>query len=124
MGNDLWLRSGMNLRAIEINREILSLLRCDTTWRFRGLIAFCHPLAEQPGLALVVHLNGEGDVMKTRALKQAIDKPSFDFASGGTRRAQKQGRHPDLRASGPGHQPRDVHMEKSSAKDTSDGSRV
>ena len=47
MVNDLGLGSGMNLRAIQIMREIVSLLQCDTTWGFRELIAFCDQMTKQ-----------------------------------------------------------------------------
>src|SRR5258707_488705 len=72
------------------------LLHVDTTWKFREMIAFRDRIAHNLGLRLLVHTNAEGvakginpfthgsgihtDVMKTQALKQALDKYAFDAA--------------------------------------------
>jgi len=84
------------------------LLHIDTTWKFRAMIAFRDAVAKQPGTQLIVHTNEEGlraginpftsgsrlhtDVMKTQALKQALDKYRFDAAFGGARRDEEKSR--------------------------------
>ncbi len=84
------------------------LLHVDTTWKFREMIAFRDRLAAEPGLRLLVHVNREGlaqgvnpfthgsavhtDVMKTQALKQALDSHGFDAAFGGARRDEEKSR--------------------------------
>src|ERR1700733_3826245 len=82
------------------------LLHVDTTWKFRAMIEFRDAVAKQPGTHLIVHTNEEGlraginpftsgsrlhtDVMKTQALKQALDKYRFDAAFGGARRDEEK----------------------------------
>ena len=84
------------------------LLHVDTTWKFREMIAFRDRLAREPGLTMLVHVNREGlaqgvgpfthgsavhtDVMKTQALKQALDGHGFDAAFGGARRDEEKSR--------------------------------
>jgi sulfate adenylyltransferase subunit 2 len=84
------------------------LLHVDTTWKFREMIAFRDETVKQLGLKLIVHINKEGvaqgvgpfshgsqihtDVMKTQALKQALDKGGFDAAFGGARRDEEKSR--------------------------------
>jgi sulfate adenylyltransferase small subunit len=86
------------------------LLHVDTTWKFREMIAFRDQLtgARRSGFELLVHTNQEGarrastrsthgsnkytGVMKTDALKQALDKYGFDAAFGGARRDEEKSR--------------------------------
>jgi len=84
------------------------LLHIDTTWKFREMIAFRDATAQRLGLDLIVHVNQEGlergidpirsgsalhtQVMKTEALKQALDKHGFDAAIGGARRDEEKSR--------------------------------
>jgi sulfate adenylyltransferase subunit 2 len=84
------------------------LLHVDTTWEFRELIEFRDATAKRFGLDLLVHINEEGiasginpvdyspsvytDVMKTVALRQALDKYGFDSAIGGARRDEEASR--------------------------------
>jgi sulfate adenylyltransferase subunit 2 len=84
------------------------LLHVDTTWKFRAMIEFRDAVAKQPGTQLIVHVNEEGlraginpftsgsrlhtDVMKTQALRQALDKYRFDAAFGGARRDEEKSR--------------------------------
>jgi sulfate adenylyltransferase subunit 2 len=84
------------------------LLHIDTTWKFRAMIEFRDAVARQPGTQLIVHTNEDGlraginpftsgsrlhtDVMKTQALKQALDKYRFDAAFGGARRDEEKSR--------------------------------
>jgi sulfate adenylyltransferase subunit 2 len=84
------------------------LLHVDTTWEFDDVIQFRDKTARETGLNLIVHVNEEGvkrgvnpidfspstytDVMKTEALKQALDKYKFDAAIGGARRDEEPSR--------------------------------
>ena len=84
------------------------LLHIDTGWKFREMIAFRDQTARQCGFELLVHINEEGRarginpitsgsalhtaVMKTEALKQALDHHRFDAAFGGARRDEEKSR--------------------------------
>jgi sulfate adenylyltransferase subunit 2 len=84
------------------------LLHVDTTWKFRAMYEFRDAMAKKLGMELIVHVNEEGlargigpfthgsavhtDVMKTEALKQALDKYGFDAAFGGARRDEEKSR--------------------------------
>jgi sulfate adenylyltransferase subunit 2 len=84
------------------------LLHIDTGWKFREMIAFRDDTARRLALDLVVHTNEEGRVrginpiasgsalhtavMKTEALKQALDRHRFDAALGGARRDEEKSR--------------------------------
>ncbi len=84
------------------------LLHIDTGWKFREMIAFRDATAARLGLDLRVYTNPEGvrlginpfthgsevhtDVMKTQALKQALDANRFDFVVGGARRDEEKSR--------------------------------
>jgi len=83
------------------------LLHVDTTWKFREMIAFRDETARRLNLNLLVYTNQEGldreinpfsgsalhtHVMKTEALKQALDKYGFDAAFGGARRDEEKSR--------------------------------
>ncbi|PXX87003.1 sulfate adenylyltransferase subunit CysD, partial [Halomonas heilongjiangensis] len=84
------------------------LMHVNTTWKFREMIAFRDRMAAESGMELIEHINEEGraaginpfdhgssgytDVMKTQALKQALDKYGFDAAFGGARRDEEASR--------------------------------
>jgi sulfate adenylyltransferase subunit 2 len=84
------------------------LLHVDTTWKFRAMYEFRDRMARQLGMQLLVHVNRDGlaqgigpfthgsqvhtDVMKTQALKQALDQHGFDAAFGGARRDEEKSR--------------------------------
>jgi sulfate adenylyltransferase subunit 2 len=84
------------------------LLHIDTTWKFRDMIEFRDRMAREIGFELIVHTNPEGlaqginpfehgsknytDIMKTQALKQALDAGGFDAAFGGARRDEEKSR--------------------------------
>jgi sulfate adenylyltransferase subunit 2 len=84
------------------------LMHVDTTWKFRDMYAFRQRIVAESGMKLIVHVNEEGqrmginpfvhgsaihtDVMKTQALKQALDKHRFDAAFGGARRDEEKSR--------------------------------
>jgi sulfate adenylyltransferase subunit 2 len=97
------------------------LLHVDTGWKFADMIAFRDRTAKALGLDLIVHTNADGrtrgvnpvdyapslytDVMKTQALKQALDAHGFDAAFGGARRDEEASRAKERVFSfrGPGH---------------------
>jgi sulfate adenylyltransferase subunit 2 len=84
------------------------LLHIDTTWKFREMIAFRDRIAAETGMKLTVHINrqrlAEGvspftydserytAMMKTEALKQALDAGGFDIILGGARRDEEKSR--------------------------------
>ncbi len=84
------------------------LLHIDTTWKFREMIAFRDRIAAETGMKLLVHTNrqrlAEGvspftydserytTMMKTEALKQALDEGQFDIILGGARRDEEKSR--------------------------------
>ena len=84
------------------------LLHVDTGWKFREMYAHRDEIAALPGVRLIVHRNEEGvarginpithgsavhtDVMKTQALRQALDLHRFDAAFGGARRDEERSR--------------------------------
>jgi sulfate adenylyltransferase subunit 2 len=84
------------------------LLHVDTTWKFRDMIAFRDRTVRELGLELIVHTNRDGvarginpidyppstytDIMKTQALRQALDAHAFDAAFGGARRDEEASR--------------------------------
>jgi sulfate adenylyltransferase subunit 2 len=89
-------------------RPPFPLLHVDTTWKFRDMITFRDQTAQVLGLELVIYVNREGlsrginpissgsllhtQVMKTDALKQALDAHGFDAALGGARRDEEKSR--------------------------------
>jgi len=84
------------------------LLHIDTTWKFRDMYAMRDRMAKEARMRLLVHINQEGlargvnpfshgslvhtTVMKTEALKQALDLHRFDAAFGGARRDEESSR--------------------------------
>jgi sulfate adenylyltransferase subunit 2 len=86
----------------------IPLLHIDTTWKFRAMYEFRDQVATREGIRLLVHTNPEGiaqginpishgsqihtDVMKTQALRQALDLHGFDAAIGGARRDEERSR--------------------------------
>ena len=107
------------------------LLHIDKLWKFREMIAFRDETARRLGLRLIVHTNEEGvrrginpitsgsalhtAVMKTEALKQALDRHGFDAALGGARRDEEKSRAKErvfsLRSASHGWDPRNQRPE-------------
>ncbi len=95
-------------KAFAPARSPIPLMHIDTGWKFREMIAFRDRRADETGIALRVHTNPDGvaqgigpithgatvhtDVMKTQALKQALDLGGFDAAIGGARRDEEKSR--------------------------------
>jgi sulfate adenylyltransferase subunit 2 len=84
------------------------LLHIDTTWKFKEMISFRDEVVAEAGVKLLVHTNQEGvaaganpfdtgiseytRIMKTVALRQALDEHAFDAAIGGSRRDEEKSR--------------------------------
>jgi sulfate adenylyltransferase subunit 2 len=108
IGKDSAVMLHLAMKAFYPAKPPFPLLHVDTTWKFRDMIAFRNRIAKDLGLELLVHINQEGlakginpfthgsaihtDVMKTQALKQALDKYGFDAAFGGARRDEEKSR--------------------------------
>ncbi len=108
IGKDSSVMLHLALKAFFPARPPFPFLHVDTTWKFREMISFRDETAKRLGLDLLVHINREGieaginpfqhgstvhtDIMKTQALKQALDKYRFDAAFGGARRDEEKSR--------------------------------
>jgi len=108
IGKDSSVMLHLAMKAFFPARPPFPFLHVDTTWKFREMIRFRDETAKRLGLDLIVHVNQEGvdrgigpfthgsavhtDVMKTQALKQALDKYGFDAAFGGARRDEEKSR--------------------------------
>jgi sulfate adenylyltransferase subunit 2 len=108
IGKDSTVLLHLARKAFFPERPPFPMLHVDTTWKFRDMIAFRDRTAAAFGLDLIVHTNREGlargmdpirhapsiytDVMKTQALKQALDQHGFDAAFGGARRDEEASR--------------------------------
>lgn len=84
------------------------LLHVDTTWKFRAMYEHRERIAKESGMKMLVYINQQGvdegvnpfthgsnyhtDVMKTQALKQALDLHGFDVIFGGARRDEEKSR--------------------------------
>jgi sulfate adenylyltransferase subunit 2 len=108
IGKDSAVMLDIALKAFYPAKPPFPLLHVDTTWKFRAMIEFRDRMAGKLGLDLLVYTNPDGlaqgigpfthgsavhtDVMKTQALKQALDKYGFDAAFGGARRDEEKSR--------------------------------
>jgi len=108
IGKDSAVMLHLAMKAFFPAKPPFPLLHVDTTWKFREMISFRDERVRELGLELLVHTNADGvatgvgpfshgsavhtDVMKTQALKQALDKWHFDAALGGARRDEEKSR--------------------------------
>lgn len=108
VGKDSAVMLQLALKAFFPGKPPFPLLHVDTTWKFREMIEFRDRHTRELGLELIVHTNQDGvskgvnpftygskrhtDIMKTEALKQALDKYRFDAAFGGARRDEEKSR--------------------------------
>jgi len=108
IGKDSSVMLHLARKAFFPGKPPFPLLHIDTGWKFREMIAFRDETARQLGLDLRVHSNEEGKarginpitsgsalhttIMKTEALKQALDRHGFDAAFGGARRDEEKSR--------------------------------
>jgi len=108
VGKDSSVLLHLLVKAFYPARPPIPLLHVDTGWKFGEMIAFRDQRARETGVELRTHTNPEGaaagigpvshgatvhtDIMKTQALKQALDKWGFDAAIGGARRDEEKSR--------------------------------
>ena len=108
VGKDSSVLLHLLLKAFHPARPPMPLLHVDTGWKFREMITFRDRRIAETGVELRIWTNPEGvaqgigpishgatvhtDVMKTQALKQALDKWQFDAAIGGARRDEEKSR--------------------------------
>ena len=108
IGKDSSVMLHLARKAFYPGKPPFPLLHVDTTWKFKEMISFRDQMAEESGMELLVHINEEGvdmgvgpfshgsarhtDIMKTQALKQALNKYKFDAAFGGARRDEERSR--------------------------------
>ncbi len=108
IGKDSAVMVHLALKAFHPGTVPFPLLHVDTTFKFKEMIEFRDKFCKENNLKLLVHTNEEGreayinpfdhgsshytNVMKTDALKQALDKYGFDAAFGGARRDEERSR--------------------------------
>ncbi len=106
IGKDSAVMLRLAMKAFAPGKPPFPLLHVNTTWKFREMIAFRDQTVRELGLQLIEHVNAEGvaqginpfdhaaftDIMKTAALRQALDSHGFDAAFGGARRDEEKSR--------------------------------
>lgn len=108
IGKDSSVLLHLLLKAFYPAKPPFPVMHIDTLWKFQEMISFRDQRAEETGVELLVHTNPQGieqninpfihgsavhtDLMKTQALKQALDKYGFDAAIGGARRDEEKSR--------------------------------
>ena len=101
IGKDSSVMLHLAMKAFYPEKPPFPFLHVDTTWKFKEMIEFRDKIAKKLGIDLIVYTNEDGvkkginpfdhgsaytDIMKTQALKQALDKYQFTAAFGGGRR--------------------------------------
>lgn len=107
IGKDSSVMLHLALKAFYPEKPPFPFLHIDTTWKFHEMTEFRDKRAEELGIEMLVYTNEEGlarginpfdhgaaytDIMKTQALKQALDKYGFTAAFGGGRRDEEKSR--------------------------------
>ena len=108
VGKDSSVMLHLAMKAFYPAKPPFPLLHVDTLWKFREMIEFRDKRIKELGLDLIVYTNPEGiemsinpfihgskvhtDIMKTQALKQALNKGGFDAVIGGARRDEEKSR--------------------------------
>ena len=108
IGKDSAVMLHLAMKAFYPSKPPFPLLHVDTGWKFKEMIAFRDDLVAKLSLELLTHTNPDGladgvgpfthgsaihtDIMKTQALKQALNKYEFDAAFGGARRDEEKSR--------------------------------
>lgn len=108
VGKDSSVMLHLAMKAFAPGKAPFPLLHVDTLWKFREMIEFRDRRAKELGFDLIVHTNPKGiekgispfvhgskvhtDIMKTEALKQALDAGGYDAVIGGARRDEEKSR--------------------------------
>jgi sulfate adenylyltransferase subunit 2 len=107
VGKDSAVMLHLALKAFAPGKPPFPLLHVNTTWKFAGMIEFRDRMVAEKGLELIEWINKDGvarginpfdhgsaytDIMKTEALKAALDHHGFDVAFGGARRDEEKSR--------------------------------
>ena len=107
IGKDSSVMLHLAMKAFYPEKPPFPFLHIDTTWKFKEMIQFRDHIAEKMGIEMLVYTNEEGvkaginpfdhgsaytDIMKTQALKQALNKYQFTAAFGGGRRDEEKSR--------------------------------
>lgn len=107
IGKDSSVMLHLAMKAFYPEKPPFPFLHVDTTWKFQEMIEFRDKKAKELGIDLIVHTNQEGieqginpfdhgaaytDIMKTQALKEALEKYNFTAAFGGARRDEEKSR--------------------------------
>jgi sulfate adenylyltransferase subunit 2 len=108
IGKDSAVMLHLAMKAFYPAKPPFPLMHVDTTWKFRDMIRFRDETVKKLGLDLIIYINPDGiekninpfdhgsalhtQIMKTDALKQALDHYGFDAAFGGARRDEEKSR--------------------------------
>lgn len=107
IGKDSSVMLHLALKAFYPEKPPFSFLHVNTTWKFHEMIEFRDRIAKEKGIEMLEYINQDGvkqginpfdhgsaytDIMKTQALKQALDKYGFTAAFGGGRRDEEKSR--------------------------------
>lgn len=107
IGKDSSVMLHLAMKAFYPEKPPFPFLHVNTTWKFREMISFRDRVAKEKGIEMLEYINQEGvsqginpfdhgsaytDIMKTQALKQALDKYGFTAAFGGGRRDEEKSR--------------------------------
>ena len=107
IGKDSSVMLHLAMKAFYPEKPPFPFLHVDTTWKFREMIEFRDRIAKKYGIDMLVYTNQDGvkqginpfdhgssytDIMKTQALKQALNKYGFTAAFGGGRRDEEKSR--------------------------------
>lgn len=107
IGKDSSVMLHLAMKAFYPEKPPFPFLHVNTTWKFKEMIRFRDETAKRLGIDMIEYINQEGiaqginpfdhgaaytDIMKTQALKQALDKYGFTAAFGGGRRDEEKSR--------------------------------
>ncbi|MBO5303543.1 MAG: sulfate adenylyltransferase subunit CysD [Lachnospiraceae bacterium] len=107
IGKDSSVMLHLAMKAFYPEKPPFPFLHVNTTWKFKEMIEFREKMAKELGIEMLEYINPEGveqginpfdhgsaytDIMKTQALKQALDKYGFTAAFGGGRRDEEKSR--------------------------------
>ncbi len=107
IGKDSSVMLHLAMKAFYPEKPPFPFLHVNTTWKFHEMIEFRDHIAKEKGIEMLEYINEEGvkqginpfdhgsaytDIMKTQALKQALDKYGFTAAFGGGRRDEEKSR--------------------------------